>query len=146
MIFKYSRDEFKSLLKETIREILEEGRIESSNNATPINVQEAAALLNIAVNTLYEKTSERSYLITNVEIISHTTGNLLRILRTKSCTCNTQYTWSKVEVQRNCRVYSTVSLPVVNSIIVSGEPKYDTLRFLKSNRILPVLRSSVNAP
>lgn len=59
MIFQYSRDEFKSLLKETLREILEEGRVESSNNATLINVQEAAALLNIAVNTIYEKTSEK---------------------------------------------------------------------------------------
>lgn len=59
MIFQYSRDEFKSLLKETLREILEEGRAESSSNATLINVQEAAALLNIAVNTLYEKTSEK---------------------------------------------------------------------------------------
>lgn len=59
MIFQYSRDEFKSLLKETLREILEEDRIESSDRSTLINIQEAAALLNLAVATVYEKTSEK---------------------------------------------------------------------------------------
>jgi excisionase family DNA binding protein len=59
MIFQYSRGEFKSLLKEALREILAEDKIETTNESTLINVQEAAALLNLAVNTLYEKTSEK---------------------------------------------------------------------------------------
>lgn len=59
MIFQYSRDEFKSLLKEALKEILAEGKIETTNEATLINIQEAAALLNLAVATVYEKTSEK---------------------------------------------------------------------------------------
>lgn len=58
-IFQYSREEFKSLLKESLREILAEGGFESGNESTLINIQEAAALLNLAVATLYEKTSEK---------------------------------------------------------------------------------------
>jgi excisionase family DNA binding protein len=59
MIFQYSRDEFKSLLKEALREIMAERKDDTTNESTLINVQEAAALLNLAVNTLYEKTSEK---------------------------------------------------------------------------------------
>lgn len=59
MIFQYSRDEFKSLLKEALKEILSEDRIETTHEATLINIQEAAALLNLAVATIYEKTSEK---------------------------------------------------------------------------------------
>ena len=59
MIFQYSRDEFKSLLKEALREILSEDKIDATNESTLINIQEAAALLNLAVNTMYEKTSEK---------------------------------------------------------------------------------------
>ncbi|HEY0743037.1 MAG TPA: helix-turn-helix domain-containing protein [Chryseosolibacter sp.] len=59
MVFQYSRDEFKSLLKEALKEILSEDRIETTNEATLINIQEAAALLNLAVATIYEKTSEK---------------------------------------------------------------------------------------
>jgi excisionase family DNA binding protein len=59
LIFQYSREEFKSLLKETLREILDEGKIEGGNESTLINIQEAAALLNLAVATVYEKTSEK---------------------------------------------------------------------------------------
>ncbi len=59
MIFQFSRDEFKSLLKETLTEILSEGKIVSENESTLINIQEAAALLNLAVTTVYEKTSEK---------------------------------------------------------------------------------------
>ena len=58
-IFQYSRDEFKSLLKETLREILAEDKVTTENQSTLINIQEAAALLNLAVNTIYEKTSEK---------------------------------------------------------------------------------------
>jgi excisionase family DNA binding protein len=59
MIFQFSREEFKSLLKETLTEILSEGKIVSENESTLINIQEAAALLNLAVTTIYEKTSEK---------------------------------------------------------------------------------------
>lgn len=59
MIFQFSREEFKSLLKETLTEILSEGKIVSENESTLINIQEAAALLNLAVATIYEKTSEK---------------------------------------------------------------------------------------
>jgi len=59
MIFQYSREEFKSLLKESLREILAEGGFESGNENTLMNIQEAAALLNLAVATVYEKTSEK---------------------------------------------------------------------------------------
>jgi excisionase family DNA binding protein len=60
MFFQFSRTELKSLLKEILREISTEERREVENNTTLINIQEAAALLNLAVNTLYEKTSEKS--------------------------------------------------------------------------------------
>jgi excisionase family DNA binding protein len=59
MIFQFSREEFKSLLKETLREILSEDKIVNHNESTLINIQEAAALLNLAVATIYEKTSEK---------------------------------------------------------------------------------------
>jgi len=59
MIFQFSRDEFKSLLKETLKEILAEDKVTTENQSTLINIQEAAALLNLAVNTIYEKTSEK---------------------------------------------------------------------------------------
>ncbi|WP_165824010.1 helix-turn-helix domain-containing protein [Pseudochryseolinea flava] len=59
MIFQFSRDEFKSLLKETLKEILAEDKISNEDQSTLINIQEAAALLNLAVNTIYEKTSEK---------------------------------------------------------------------------------------
>ena len=36
-----------------------ERKEDTTNESTLINVQEAAALLNLAVNTLYEKTSEK---------------------------------------------------------------------------------------
>lgn len=60
MYFQFSRNELKSLLKEVLREILSEDKKASENNTTLINIQEAAALLNLAVTTLYEKTSEKS--------------------------------------------------------------------------------------
>jgi len=60
MFFQSSRSELKSLLKEILREISTEERREAENNTTLINIQEAAALLNLAVTTLYEKTSEKT--------------------------------------------------------------------------------------
>lgn len=59
MFFQLNRDELKGLLKEALREILAENNTEKENNTTLINIQEAAALLNLAVATLYEKTSEK---------------------------------------------------------------------------------------
>lgn len=59
MIFQFSREEFKCLLKETLREILSEDKMSSDNQSCLINIQEAAALLNLAVATIYEKTSEK---------------------------------------------------------------------------------------
>jgi excisionase family DNA binding protein len=53
------RHEFKSMIKEALIEILDERENKSNNENTLINVQEAAALLNLAVATVYEKTSER---------------------------------------------------------------------------------------
>jgi excisionase family DNA binding protein len=48
------------LLKEALKEIVTEDKIETSNEATLINIQEAVpALLNLAVATIYEKTSEK---------------------------------------------------------------------------------------
>lgn len=59
MFFQLNREELKRLIKEALREILAENKTEKENNTTLINVQEAAALLNLAVATLYEKTSEK---------------------------------------------------------------------------------------
>jgi excisionase family DNA binding protein len=53
------RHEFKSVIKEALVEILNERERHQGNENTLMNVQEAAAMLNLAVNTLYEKTSER---------------------------------------------------------------------------------------
>jgi excisionase family DNA binding protein len=59
MLFQYNKDEFRCLLKEILLEILAEDKIRSESQATLINIQEAAALLNLAVNTIYEKTSAK---------------------------------------------------------------------------------------
>lgn len=58
-IFTLSLEEFKSVLKNAIREVIAEQDVNRKNEETLINVQEAAALLNLAVHTLYEKTSSR---------------------------------------------------------------------------------------
>lgn len=57
--FSVERVEFKSLLKEVMFEVLREWENQTTNENTLINVQEAAALLNLAVATVYEKTSQR---------------------------------------------------------------------------------------
>jgi excisionase family DNA binding protein len=51
--------EFRNLMKEIVREIIREETANNENAATLLNIQEAAALLNLAVATIYEKTSER---------------------------------------------------------------------------------------
>jgi excisionase family DNA binding protein len=59
-LFQLNTDEFRDLIKEVIREILKEEKLASDSNTSLLNIQEAAALLNLAVATIYEKTSERS--------------------------------------------------------------------------------------
>lgn len=54
------REEFKTLLRDVLREILEDEKTAGLNADSLINIQAAAVLLNLAVSTLYEKTSERS--------------------------------------------------------------------------------------
>jgi excisionase family DNA binding protein len=60
MFFQLNRDELKSLLKEVLKEIMSETKTDTENKTTLINIQEAAALLNLAVGTIYEKTSEKT--------------------------------------------------------------------------------------
>lgn len=57
---QYDLPEFKTLLKDALKEVLEEVRTEASDQVTLINIQEAAAYLNLAVATIYEKTSQRT--------------------------------------------------------------------------------------
>lgn len=59
LLFQLNTDEFRALIKEVIKETLKEERLASESNTSLLNIQEAAALLNLAVATLYEKTSER---------------------------------------------------------------------------------------
>ncbi|NOT73381.1 MAG: helix-turn-helix domain-containing protein [Cyclobacteriaceae bacterium] len=58
-LYQLDKEEFKSLLKESLKEILLDERIFNTDKEL-LNIKEAAAFLNLAVNTLYEKTSERS--------------------------------------------------------------------------------------
>ncbi|WP_133259497.1 helix-turn-helix domain-containing protein [Pseudochryseolinea flava] len=51
--------ELKSLINETISTLLDERGLNKNGSETLLNVQEAAALLSLAVPTLYEKTSTR---------------------------------------------------------------------------------------
>ncbi|HEY3402422.1 MAG TPA: helix-turn-helix domain-containing protein [Ohtaekwangia sp.] len=55
-----SRDEFKALLKETLIEVLAEHKPEMEDSSALMNIQQASAWLNLAVATLYEKTSTKS--------------------------------------------------------------------------------------
>ena len=59
-VIQMTKDEFKSVLKDAIHEALTEKAYDNKNENTLINIQEAAALLNLAVATLYEKTSEKT--------------------------------------------------------------------------------------
>lgn len=52
--------EFEQLITKTFQEALKEAINSPGKNSDLINIQEAAALLNLAVNTIYEKTSERT--------------------------------------------------------------------------------------
>jgi excisionase family DNA binding protein len=58
-IGQMDREEFRSFLKEAFRDLLSDERIINTDKDL-LNVKEAAAFLNLAVTTLYEKTSERT--------------------------------------------------------------------------------------
>lgn len=58
-IFMFSKEELKLLIKEVIDEALTEHLKKNRTKEELLNIQEAAALLNLAVSTMYEKTSER---------------------------------------------------------------------------------------
>jgi excisionase family DNA binding protein len=58
-------DEFKALIKDTITEVIANSPQSNSHHPQELvkefmNVKEAAIFLSLAVNTLYEKTSERT--------------------------------------------------------------------------------------
>jgi excisionase family DNA binding protein len=52
-------EEFKVIVSEVVKETLRSEMPRIQNGNALITVQEAASLLNLAVNTLYEKTSEK---------------------------------------------------------------------------------------
>ncbi|MEK7254891.1 MAG: helix-turn-helix domain-containing protein, partial [Bacteroidota bacterium] len=55
-----SEDDFKRMLKETVKEVLKEGIHQVKDNLPDIlNVKEAANFLRLKLNTLYEKTSRK---------------------------------------------------------------------------------------
>jgi excisionase family DNA binding protein len=58
-LYTLTTEAFKTLIKESVRDVLTEYSIKTRNEETLLNVQEAAALLNLAVATLYEKTSDK---------------------------------------------------------------------------------------
>lgn len=55
-----SAEDFKKLLRETVKEVLKEGVHQVKDNLPEIlNVKEAANFLRLKLNTLYEKTSRK---------------------------------------------------------------------------------------
>jgi len=52
----YSNEEFKSLLKEAVQEVIK-GETQKTSGKELLNIEEAAGFLDLKVNTLYEKTS-----------------------------------------------------------------------------------------
>ncbi len=54
-----SLEQFRQLLKETIREVLLEGGSPKQSTPEILNVQQAADFLKLKLNTLYEKTSRK---------------------------------------------------------------------------------------
>jgi excisionase family DNA binding protein len=60
VLSRIEKDEFKVLLRQLLIELLIEEKIGVKNENYLINVQEAAALLNLAVATIYEKASQKS--------------------------------------------------------------------------------------
>lgn len=59
LIIPVSQEELRLLIKDAIVEAIDKALIRNGNESVLINVQEAAALLNLAVATLYEKTSRK---------------------------------------------------------------------------------------
>ena len=55
----YSESEFKALLKETLREIMQEANPISNGVSNILDVKQAAEFLRLKVTTLYEKTSRK---------------------------------------------------------------------------------------
>lgn len=60
IFFQCSIEDFRTMLKETLLEVVSEIQLQKENQSTLMGIQEAAALLNLAVATLYEKTSQRT--------------------------------------------------------------------------------------
>jgi excisionase family DNA binding protein len=60
VFFQCSEEQFREMLKETLLEVVDELQLGRENHTTLLNIQEAAALLNLAVATIYEKTSQRT--------------------------------------------------------------------------------------
>jgi excisionase family DNA binding protein len=60
VFFQCNEERFREMLKETLLEVVNELQLDRDNHTTLLNIQEAAALLNLAVATIYEKTSQRS--------------------------------------------------------------------------------------
>lgn len=58
-VSQMTKEEFKSLLKATITEVLSQIKNEGKDEDQLLNVKEASLFLGLAVATLYEKTSER---------------------------------------------------------------------------------------
>lgn len=58
-LFALTVSEFKSLITETVISVLDEHYLTKENSEILMNIQEAAALMNLAIPTLYEKTSKR---------------------------------------------------------------------------------------
>ena len=60
VFFQCNEERFREMLKETLLEVVSELQLDRENHTTLLNIQEAAALLNLAVATIYEKTSQRT--------------------------------------------------------------------------------------
>lgn len=58
-LFALTVSEFKSLITETVAGVLEDHKSNKEDSQMLMNIQEAAALINLAIPTLYEKTSKR---------------------------------------------------------------------------------------
>lgn len=60
LLIHLSVDELEQIIKRTIQDVLKQEIDALNNKNNLLNIQEAASLLNLAVATLYEKTSERT--------------------------------------------------------------------------------------
>lgn len=60
LLIQLTVHEFEQLIKKNVQEAIKETVQSFESRRELLNIHEAAALLNLAVNTIYEKTSERS--------------------------------------------------------------------------------------